>query len=190
MIGAIRSETLRLRRRTFGIGLVLMVVFAALGTLVVFTTATDVAIEGVAQPGGAAVTIADLAAADGFAAGLHFVASLIDIVALSYWAIAAATDYSSGLIRILVQAVPRRWPLVVGKVIALIGWTLLGTLAATAVASALAPAVAGSSGIDTAIVSGGTGDVTTSTGVILAAAFTLAAIGVSARRLMTSDIVQ
>ena len=154
MIGAVRSEALRLRRVSFGLGLGLMVLFAAVGTVVGFTTATDAAVDG-PQPGGGAVTTADLAAADGFAAGLHVVSSLVGIVALSFWAVAAAGDYRSGLIRLLVQAVPRRWPLVVGKAVALLGWTLLGTLAATVVASALGPVLADGAGVDTAAWSDG-----------------------------------
>lgn len=145
MIPAIRSELLRLRRRTFQLGLLLFVVIAALGSVIALPNAGAAATEG-PNPGGAFVTLADVAASDGFAAGLHFVGSLLGIVALAYWAISSAQDHSSGLIRLLVQAEPRRWPLLGGKVIALSAWTLAGTMLATVSASAVALAV--SSGLE------------------------------------------
>ncbi len=149
MIPAIRSEVLRLRRRTFHVGLLLFVVIAALGSAVALPNASDGPATG-PNPGGALVTLADVAASDGFASGLHFVGSLLGIVALAYWAISSAQDHSSGLIRLLVQAEPRRWPLLGGKVVALSAWTLAGTLLATISASAVALAVAGGLEADTA----------------------------------------
>jgi ABC-type transport system involved in multi-copper enzyme maturation permease subunit len=56
---------------------------------------------------------------------------MFGIVTLSFWALAAATDYSSGLIRLLVAAEPHRWRLLAGKVLAL----MVVTAAATAVAT-------------------------------------------------------
>jgi ABC-2 type transport system permease protein len=109
VIPAIRSEVLRLRRRTFHLGLLLFVVIAALGSVIALPHASDEPASG-PNPGGALVTLADVAASDGFTSGLHFVGSLLGIVALAYWAISSAQDHSSGLIRLLVQAEPRRWP--------------------------------------------------------------------------------
>ena len=43
------------------------------------------------------------------------------------WAVAAATDYGTGLIRILVQAHPNRVTLLAGKIAALSIFTLLAT---------------------------------------------------------------
>lgn len=149
MIPAIRSEVLRLRRRTFHLGLILFVAIAALGSLVALPNASDAPPDG-PNPGGAFVTLADVAASDGFTSGLQFVGSLLGIVALAYWAISSAQDHSSGLIRLLVQAEPRRWPLLGGKVVALSAWTLVGTLLATISASAVALVVAGGLEVDTA----------------------------------------
>jgi ABC-2 type transport system permease protein len=149
MIPAIRSEVLRLRRRTFHLGLLLFVVIAALGSVVALPSASAAPTDG-PNPGGAFVTMADVAASDGFAAGLHFVGSLLGIVALAYWAISRAQDHSSGLIRLLVQAEPRRWPLLGGKVVAFSAWTLAGSLLATVSASAVALAVSGALEVDTA----------------------------------------
>jgi ABC-2 type transport system permease protein len=149
MMRAIRSEVLRLRRRTFHLGLLLFVVIAALSSVVALPNASGGPAEG-PNPGGAFVTMADVAASDGFASGLHFVGSLLGIVALAYWAISSAQDHASGLIRLLVQAEPRRWPLLGGKVVALSAWTLAGTLLATIAASAVALAVSGGLDVNTA----------------------------------------
>ena len=46
---------------------------------------------------------------------------------LALWAIAAASDYDTGLIRVLVQAQPNRLKLLGGKIIALTGFTVLAT---------------------------------------------------------------
>jgi ABC-type transport system involved in multi-copper enzyme maturation permease subunit len=56
---------------------------------------------------------------------------MFGIVTLSFWAVATASDYSSGLIRLLVAAEPRRWRLLAGKV----GALLIVTAAATTVAT-------------------------------------------------------
>jgi hypothetical protein len=52
---------------------------------------------------------------------------------LVFWAIAAATDYGTGLIRILVQAHPNRVTLLAGKIAALSIFTLLATTVTTLV---------------------------------------------------------
>jgi len=75
---------------------------------------------------------------------------MFGIVTLSLWAVVTAGDYSSGLIRLLVAAEPRRWRLLAGKVVALV----IVTAAATTVAAivnvfAVMPA-AGAAGISTA----------------------------------------
>ncbi len=52
---------------------------------------------------------------------------------LSFWAVVTAGDYSSGLIRLLVAAEPRRWRLLAGKVAALAIVTAVATTIAAAV---------------------------------------------------------
>jgi ABC-2 type transport system permease protein len=65
-------------------------------------------------------------------------------------AIAVAGDYSSGLIRLLVQAEPRRWRLMAGKLAVLTGLTVLAAALATAVSVVASPLVANASDVSTA----------------------------------------
>jgi ABC-type transport system involved in multi-copper enzyme maturation permease subunit len=144
---AFRSEIIRLKRPSvLLIGIGLMAVFGALATFVSFsaagTTGTGPAayfppVEALEQPGG-------------FALGLVLGSQLIGIVALSVWAIAVASDYSTGMIRLLVQAEPKRWRLLMGKFGALLVITVIGTAVATLAATGMAYAIAPSFEISTA----------------------------------------
>ena len=82
-------------------------------------------------------------------AGLGAAASLFGIVTLSFWAITVSTDYSSGLIRLLVSAQPRRWKLLAGKVIALTLVTAVATTVAMAFTVLTAVPAASAAGIST-----------------------------------------
>jgi hypothetical protein len=64
------------------------------------------------------------------------------------WAIAAATDYGTGLIRILVQAHPNRVTLLAGKIAALSIFTLLATTVTTLVVVVFARPLARLEGIE------------------------------------------
>jgi ABC-type transport system involved in multi-copper enzyme maturation permease subunit len=75
---------------------------------------------------------------------------MFGIVALSFWAIATASDYSTGLIRLLTAAQPRRWRLLIGKVGALVLWTAMATTVAVVVNLAAAVPSAKAAGISTA----------------------------------------
>ena len=66
---------------------------------------------------------------------------------LALWAIAMATDYSTGLIRILVQAQPNRIKLMVGKILALALFTLLAATVTALVVILLARPLARLEGI-------------------------------------------
>lgn len=148
---ATRSELKRLGRRSFaGVGLALLAFFSALASVVAFVAAEQ---TGPAGPGFG--TDIDLASSQGLVAGLNTAADICGIIVLALWASAAASDYSTGWIRILVQAEPRRWRLLGGKLLALAGYTLVGTAGATALAVAIAPALAGAAGISTAAWSNG-----------------------------------
>lgn len=92
----------------------------------------------------------DLESAGGLVAGLASSVDLIGIVVLALWAAATASDYSTGWVRILVQAEPRRARLLGGKLVALAGYTVVGTALATMVAVAAAPLLAGAKGLSTA----------------------------------------
>jgi len=139
MLRVLKSELIRLNRPSFlagGIGG--MAAFAAISTVIGFAAAGKTGVG----PGAYIPSEAALAAPDGYVAGLMLAANLVGIIALSFWAIATASDYSTGLIRLLAQAEPRRWRLIVGKVLALMLFTLAGTLAATVAAYGTALACA------------------------------------------------
>ncbi len=147
LVGAIRSEARRLTRKSFtGVGLALVVLFSLMGTLVTFL-AGDAGM-------GPSVTV-DLESATGIVAGLSMAGNLIGIVALSLWAAAVSSDYSTGWVRIMVQAEPRRWRLLFGKLASLSLFTVVATGIATAVTVALAFALAGPAGVSTAAWSAG-----------------------------------
>jgi ABC-type transport system involved in multi-copper enzyme maturation permease subunit len=139
MLRVVKSELIRLKRPSFIVGGIgAMAAFGSIATAIGFAAAG----KSGPGPGQYIPTGAALAAPDGFTAGLMLAANLIGIVALSFWAIAVASDYSTGLIRLLAQAEPRRWRLLVGKTVALVLYMLAGTLAATLAAYGTALACA------------------------------------------------
>lgn len=128
MFSAVKSELIRIDRPSFRYGgLGMMTGFAALLTMFVFSAAG----EDNDGPGPALATLADLTAQGGFVATLSTIASLLGVVTLAFWAIAVATDYDTGLIRILTQAEPNRTRLLAGKIGAMSLFTTVGTLLAT-----------------------------------------------------------
>ena len=150
MLRALRSELVRLRRRGMLIGWFgLMALFAVMANTIMFSVVGDGVELPPGAPGVAFPTAAELASADGLMAGMPAASTMFGIVTLSFWAIAVATDYSTGLIRLLVAAMPKRWPLLVGKVVALALLTAVATTVAAVVTVGIAPAGAQSAGIDT-----------------------------------------
>jgi ABC-2 type transport system permease protein len=150
MIGALRSELVRLRRKgmlTAWLGLTGL--FAVLVGTVLFQVVADSTGAPAEGPGVSFPSLAELTSPDGLTAGAASGASFFGVVTLSFWAIAAATDYSSGLIRLLASAQPSRWRLLAGKVGALAAWTAVATTVALLATTAVAPAAARSAGIDT-----------------------------------------
>lgn len=147
MTRAIRSELARLRNPGLMLGgMGLMVFFGLLSTTIVFYT---VGSGSAALPNTGGITLSALEASDGMFGGLQNFVGMLGIVALVVWAMGATTDYSSGLIRLLVQAEPSRWRLLVGKVVALSAFTCVATLATVVVVVPVAPAVADLTGIST-----------------------------------------
>jgi ABC-2 type transport system permease protein len=148
----VRSEWIRIWRWSFllgGIGVT--AVFAALISVFVYTAASDVA-TGAPPVGPAArrfATVADIAEPGGFLTALATVSTLAGIVLLSLWALAVANDYSTGLIRLLVQAQPNSVNLLFGKIIALGLFTVISTLTTTLVVVLVARPLARLEGIDT-----------------------------------------
>jgi len=80
---------------------------------------------------------------------LGSISTLAGIVVLSLWAIAAASDYDSGLIRVLVQAQPSILRLLGGKIIALSFFTVVLSAVTVLVTSAVARPLARAYDIDT-----------------------------------------
>ena len=142
------AELIRLRRPAFvrgGFGIIAG--FTALISIFVFATAGDD--EGGFGPAAAAAAD-ELADVGGFVTSLGTISNLVGIVFLALWAMAAATDYDSGLVRVLAQAEPRRGRLLAGKVGALTIFTVVGTMLATVVAAAVAYPLAGITDVSTA----------------------------------------
>jgi ABC-2 type transport system permease protein len=151
MLAIVRSELVRIGRPRLLIGwLGLMALFAMLVNTVMFGTASSGTTLPPGAPGVRFPDAAALASGDGPVAGLAAASSMFGVVTLSFWALATATDYSTGLIRLLVAAQPRRWRLIVGKALALATVTALAALVATIVNVLVAVPSAGSAGIPTA----------------------------------------
>ena len=92
---------------------------------------------------------ADVAQPGGFLTALASVSTLAGVVMLALWAIATAGDYSTGMIRILVQAQPNRVNLLGGKMLALTLFTLLAALTTTLAVVLVARPLARLQGIET-----------------------------------------
>jgi ABC-type transport system involved in multi-copper enzyme maturation permease subunit len=151
MMGPVRSELIRLLRRSTILGwLGLTALFALLINVFIFESVKGGHALPATGPGTAFPTRAQLVGPGGLTAGLGAVATLLGVVTLSFWAIAVATDYSSGFIRLTVQAQPDRFRLLAGKVAALVVWTAGATSIALAVNVGVAPALARVGGISTA----------------------------------------
>jgi ABC-2 type transport system permease protein len=144
---AFRSELIRIRRPAFllgGIGL--MALFAGLVSIFIFTSAENAPAAPQAGQGPGAYTVAEIASPGGFLTALPTVSRLAGVILLALWAIAVATDYSTGLIRILAQAHPNRTRLL-GKIAALSVFTLLATTVTTLVVVVFARPLARLEGI-------------------------------------------
>jgi hypothetical protein len=149
VIRVLRSELVRLGRPKLIAGWFgLVAVFSALISQVMFSTATEG--NGPAGgPGAGFPSLSVLESADGALSGLSGGATFFGVVTLSFWAVATATDHTTGLIRLLASAEPRRWRLLLGKAAAL-GLVTAGAAAtATVVVAVASPALASAGGVDT-----------------------------------------
>ncbi|MDA8043986.1 MAG: hypothetical protein M0Z30_01935 [Actinomycetota bacterium] len=145
------SEWTRLGRpRLLATWAVLTAVFAALINTVMFSTVARHRSTPTNGPGVAFPTYSRLQAAGGLTAGLSAAASMFGVLTLAIWATATASDYSTGLVRILVAAQPLRSRLLAGKVAALAILTAAACAVAVMVDTAVAPAAAHAAGISTA----------------------------------------
>lgn len=145
------SELTRLRRpRLLATWVALTAVFAALVNTVMFSTVAHHRSAPTNGPGVVFPTYSHLEAASGLTAGLSAAAGMFGVLTLAIWATATASDYSTGLVRILVAAQPHRWRLLAGKVAALAILTAAACAVAVMVDTAVAPAAAHAAGISTA----------------------------------------
>ncbi len=151
MIGAIRSELTRLAQpRTLLAWFGLMALFAAMVNTIMVTFVSGGGSLPPGAPGVAFPTLAQMESPSGLMAGLGAASSMFGVITLSFWALATATDYSSGLIRLLVAAEPRRWRLLAAKVAALALVTAAATTVAAVVNVLVVMPAAGTAGISTA----------------------------------------
>ncbi|MBI3745485.1 MAG: hypothetical protein HY264_02955 [Chloroflexi bacterium] len=152
MLAVVRSELTRLGQpRLLAIWFGLMALFAAMINTIMVTFVSGGGSLPPGAPGVAFPTLAAMESPSGLMAGLAAASSLFGVVTLSFWAVATAGDYySSGLIRLLVAAEPRRWRLLAGKIIALLLVTAVATTVAAVVNIAVAMPAAGAAGISTA----------------------------------------
>jgi len=149
MLHVVRSELTRLaQRRTLLVWFGLMALFAVMVNTVMGSAIGQLD-PNTPSPGVSFPTRAELEAPSGLMAGLAAASNMFGIVTLSLWAFFTAQDYSSGMIRLLVAGEPRRWRLLAGKSIALVGISALAVTVAALACLASAPAV-GASGVSTA----------------------------------------
>lgn len=147
MIRALRCELARLKTPSFLLGgMGLIVFFALTATTIVFVT---VGSDSGGPPGTQQITMQALEASDGMFAGMQNFVGMLGVVTLAMWAMAVTSDYSSGLIRLLVQAQPNRLLLLGGKMVALVVFTCIATLVATAAVLVVSPGVASLGGVST-----------------------------------------
>lgn len=148
----LRSELVRLRRGSVILGWFGLVALASLMVNVVMFQVVGDPRSGTPAngPGVSFPTVAELESPEGVVAGLTSATSLFGVITLAYWAITAAVDFSTGLIRLHVAAQPRRWRLLAGKTAALMLYTAAAALLALVLTILIAPVGAGRAGIDTA----------------------------------------
>jgi ABC-2 type transport system permease protein len=127
-----------------------MAASAALVCWFVYSSAIDDPATAAAAgaPDQAVATAAEIAEPGGFLTALGTVSTLAGVVLLSLWAIATARDYSTGMIRILVQAQPDQVKLLGGKIVGAL-FTLLATLTTILALMLAARPLARLEGIDT-----------------------------------------
>lgn len=133
MIGVVRSELGRLRRRSVLVGWFgLTATLAVVINVVMFQVVKGSSTPPANGPGVSFPSQARLLSEHGIVAGLASASSMLGVVTLAFWALATSTDYSTGLIRVLASAQPVRWRLTLGK------WLALGVFTAAATTVALA----------------------------------------------------
>ena len=147
MWGIVRSEMIRLRRRGVVVGWTsLPVLFTVLVVFVMFQVVDPAGGTSTAAPGVAFPAADALRNASGLTAGLSAASSFLGVVTLAFWALTTAADSSTGWVRVLVSAEPRRWRLLAGKWIALAAATDVVVVIVVVVDLVAAPAASSAGG--------------------------------------------
>ena len=177
----VASELVRTRRRGVLLGwLGLTAALSVLVNTVMFSAATDSDGAAANGPGVQFPSLAVLESAEGLTAGVGSASSLLGVVTLAFWALLTATDYSTGLVRLLVAAQPRRWRLLAGKVVALTLWTIAVAALALVVNVGVAPAGASAAGVSTdAWTTAGAGDLLAAWASLLSALIAWGVLGLA-----------
>lgn len=149
LLRVVASELTRLRRRSVAVAWpAVTVVLTALITTFVFTAAGADGGAAAEAPGLSLPSAGQLAEASGLVESVRSAATILGVVTLAFWAITASSDQSTGLLRLLVQAEPRRLRLLGGKVLALALVTAVIAVIAVVAAVVASPPLAGTAGID------------------------------------------
>ncbi|MFN8619944.1 MAG: hypothetical protein U0869_04225 [Chloroflexota bacterium] len=150
MLHVLRSELTRLgQRRVLLAWFGLTALFAIMVNTVMASVVTSASMGDLPSPGVTFPTLAELQAPSGLVAGVSSAVNLLGVVTLSMWAILTAQDHSTGLIRLLVAAEPRRWRLLAGKVVALTLVTALVALVGVVANIFAAGPTMAAAGVDT-----------------------------------------
>lgn len=148
LLDVVRAELIRLRRPGLLLGWAgLVAVLCVLVNSVMFGIAQEQA-PPAQGPGVSFPSLTELLEPGGLVAGLGSASSMLGVVTLSFWALATAGDHTTGLIRLLVAAQPRRGRLVLGKWLALAATTAVIVLLAVVVNVVVAPIAAGAAGLE------------------------------------------
>jgi ABC-2 type transport system permease protein len=141
------SEWIKLARPATILGWMGPVVwFSLMGTYFNFSDAAEQAGQ-YRGPFGIAPGLEQLAAPDGWIIGIHSSASFIGLIALGLFATNIAREYEKGTIRILLVAEPRRFQLLVGKLLALASFAVAICAGATILTMGMSLALAPGEGV-------------------------------------------
>lgn len=147
MIAAFQSEWVKLTRRNFAAGsLAALVGFSVAITSVSILRAND---TGTREGPMSHLTLTELVAPGGWAAGLGAASTFLGLVSLAILASNVAGEFTTGTIRSVLTVEPRRLTVLAGKTAALVTFIAAGLALAAAIVAAVAFPLASRQGIDT-----------------------------------------
>lgn len=148
---AFRSEWVKLSRRNTLLGFGgAMIGIAVLFTVLAFVDVGSGNIDLDDEGAGSFVTAAALSLPDGSVFAATNVASFLGVIALSMFASSVAGEFSNGTLRMLFVAEPNRIKVFVGKIAALVSFTVVAVAATLAVSIAAGALMAPGAGVETA----------------------------------------